>query len=500
LAHGEALRLRERSVAVGSMSWRAESTFVASSKLTDEEKEYLKLAKKLREILKLEERVAKGEVLEGLQSEKVAGKDKLLKEVVSWAMKLPPKTEVLEKNPDITALLPDSAVSKIEKTRRQEQQVRERKAEREEKEKDKPIFMCRHEKPITDVALAADGRHLFTCSKDRYVLCWSTKNKLLQVISTLGGHKGACFALDVTAGPYGVVSGDSTGWMHFWQADTSKLAVGSVTAPSASFEHRGMVRVLRWCPFDEPGGSRRLASTSDKLVSQPPAIRVWQVGGRGRVEEIIGVDDPEVLKGKANDLRWGGGGFLKLFTSHDNGYVAVWRADGTGPKREGSNVVQMPFLKAIKLHSGPIVSLAVSNDGSTLVTASHDKTSKAVDVTQQSTPVVVEYKAERMLRTVCLSQDFKAGPGGAGCVVIAGGEHDRDVTRSGATAAEFQAQVLQAETGDELVSVKAHFGPIHTLLPLPAFGKAGAFASVAEDGLLKVHGLDGRILHSDQLE
>lgn len=482
------------------MSWRSESTFVPTSKLTDEEKEYLKLAKKLREILKLEEQGTQGKALEAKQAEKVAGKEKLLKDVVYWAQKLPGTTEVLEKNPDITALLPDSAVNKIEKTRRQEKQSREKREEREAQEKDKPIFMCRHEKPITDVALAADGRHLFTCSKDRYVLCWSMKDKLLQVISTLGGHKGACFAIDVDCGPFGVVSGDSTGWVHFWQADPSRLQVGSVVSPTASFEHKGMVRNLRWCPFDTPGSGRRLASANDKLVSSPPAIRVWQVGDRGRVEEIIGVDDPEVLKGKANDLRWGGGGFLKLFTSHDNGYVAVWRADGSGPKKEGSNVVQMPFLKAIRLHSAPCITLTLSTDGSQLVTASHDKTSKVVDVSQQATPVIMEYKAERMLRTVCLSQDFKAGPDGVGTVVIAGGEHDRDVTRSSATASEFQAQVLSAATGDEQVSIKAHFGPIHTLLPLPKLGKAGAFASVAEDGLLKVHSLDGRILHSDQLE
>mmetsp|Transcript_170171 Transcript_170171/g.545728 ORF Transcript_170171/g.545728 Transcript_170171/m.545728 type:complete len:477 (-) Transcript_170171:64-1494(-) len=476
------------------MSWRAESTFKPSSKLSEEEKEYLKLAKKLREVLKLEERQTGGEALEGLQQEKVAGKNKLIKEVASWALKLPQGTEVFEKNPDITELLDPAVVQNITKKRVQEQRRVEKKQEQEVAKREAPEFMTRHDKPIVDVTLAADGRHLFTCSKDKYVLCWSLKNKLLQVVTTFAGHKGAVFALDAASGPCGLASGGADGEVHFWQADTSKLRPGEVASPMATCDHGGIVRVLRWCPSDleggAPGGGRRLASASEKLVSKPPAICIWRVGDRGRTELISRIDDPKVLPGKANDLRWGGGGKAKLFSCHDNGYVGVWSAEGDGA-----------LLKTLKLHSAPIISLALSHDGTTLVTASHDQTALAVDVSRPSTETVMQYKANRPLNAVCLTSDFKAGSGGAGAVIVAGGKNARDVTTQATLDDEFESKVLDGASGEEVASTsKAHFGPVHRFLALPQLGKSGAFASVSEDGCLKVHGLDGRVLHSDVME
>lgn len=469
------------------MSWRNESTFKPTSKLFDEEKEYLKLVKKIREILKLEERVDKGEVLEGLQQEKLSSKDKLLKEIVFLAGKLPGETEVLVKNPDITNLLPASVVQSIDKKRSKDQQVRERKAEEEVKKKEKPEFMPRHDKPIVDVALSADGRHLFTCSKDYYVLCWSMRSKVLQVVSTFGGHRGAVFAVDAASGPYGLATGGADGKVHFWQADTAKLQKGSVESPSATLEHGGIVRVLRWCPFDTEDASRRLASASDKLVSKPPAICVWRVGARGKAEQVLQIDDPKELPGKANDLRWGSGGKVKLFSCHDNGYVGVWSAEAPGG-----------LMKTIKLHSAPVISLALSGDGCTLVTASHDCTAAVLDVSKPSTEKLLTFKANRPLNAVCLSGDFKAGPDGSGAAALAGGKNARDVTTQATLEDEFESKVMDAVTGDLCVSsVKTHFGPVHTLLSLPRHGKHGAFASVSEDGCVKVHGWDGYLLHSD---
>lgn len=475
------------------MSWRAESTFKPTSKLSEEEKEWLKLAKKFREILKLEERQTKGEVLEGLQQEKVASKDKLLKEVSSLAAKLPPETEVLQKNQDVADLLPDDVFKGMEKRKKQEQRRSEQRAEQEVREREKPQFQDRHEKPIVDVALAADGRHLFTCSKDKAVLCWTMKDRLLQVVCTFAGHKGAVFSVAAAPGPCGLASGGADGEVHFWQADPAKLKVGSVVAPVASLDHKGIVRVLRWCPFDAPGaagGGRLLASASEKLLSTPPAICVWRVGDRGKVDLVLRIDDPKVLPGKANDLKWGDGAKTKLFSCHDNGYVGVWSTDAPGS-----------LLKTIKLHAGPIMSLALASDGKQIVTASKDESSAVVDVSKPSTDTLHVYKANRPLNAVCLTEDFKAGESGAGAVVFAGGMNERDVTTRQTHDDEFESKVRDAASGDEVASTnRSHFGPVHRLLSLPGLRKGGAFASVSEDGTLKVHGWDGRLLHSDTIE
>lgn len=298
----------------------------------------------------------------------------------------------------------------------------------------------------------------------------------MQVVTTFAGHKGAVFAVDVVGSPCGLVSGGADGVLNFWQGDTSKLRPGSIASPMATCDHGGIVRVLRWCPLDlkdgAPGGGWRLATASEKLVSKPPAICVWRVDGRGRTECLVRIDDAKVLPGKANDLRWGGGSRMKLFSCHDNGYVGIWSADAPGE-----------LLKTLKLHSGPIISLALSDDGSTLVTASHDQSSVAVDVSIRETPTVMVYKANRPLNAVCISTGFKAGPGGAGMVVVAGGKNARDVTTQATLEDEFESKVLDAVTGEARAStVKSHFGPVHRFLALPKLGRSGAFASVSEDG------------------
>lgn len=480
------------------MSWREESTFKKSSALTDEEKEYLKLAKKLRDVLKLEERANNGEKLETLQQEKVASKGAMLKEVVSLAVKLKPGTDVLDKTQDIADLLPRDVVEKIGQKREQvqikheqEQIKREQRAAREEKERKKPEFMCRHDRPIRAVVASKCGRYLFTCSKDKYIICWSLKDKLMSAIVTFAGHTGAVWDIDVSeaspAGPCRLVSGSADGKVNFWNADPKKHSAGTVAAPTSSLDHGGIVRVLRWCPFDDlqdGAAGRRFASASEKLGSTPAMICVWRVASRGAPEQVLQLDQ---LPTKANDLRWGGGAKLKLFSAHDNGYVGVWAADAPGS-----------LLKTIRLHAKPVSSLCLDAGGTTLVTSSHDCTAAAVDVSQPSTPTLATYKADRPLNAVCVSKDFKANE--EGLIIVAGGRAERDVTTSKLMDDEFDSKVLDAKEGELVSSGTGHFGPVHMLLFLAEMGKRGAFASVSEDGCLRVHEIDGRLLHSDKIE
>lgn len=471
------------------MSWRAESTFKKTSALNDDEKEFLKISKKLREILKLEERQLNGEKLDKTQEQKVTGRAALLKEVTAVASKLPAETEVFDKNQDIAELLPNSSIEKIAKARAQEVERLEKRRVQEEREKDKPEFMIRHDRPILSVCVSPDVKYLFTCSKDKYVLCWKLDHRLLSVVTTFGGHQGAVWAVDVCPGPCGLVSGGADGKVLFWHADPAKLKKGTVASSAAKLDHGGIVRVLRWCPFAEgvKDGRRLLASASEKLGPKLPAIGIWSVSESGKAESVALIDDPKVLPTKANDLRWGSGGKLKLFSAHDNGYVGVWLA------AEGS------LMKVIKLSPSPISSLALTVDGATLLAASHDSTCSAVDISTRETPVIKVYKSNRPLNAVCVSSDYKADA--AGLVVVAGGKDPRDVTRAkDMVEDEFEAKVLDSGSAEECAAGKGHFGPIHFCLALPTLGPKGAFATASEDGCVRVHGLDGTLLHSDTLQ
>mmetsp|Transcript_55324 Transcript_55324/g.171388 ORF Transcript_55324/g.171388 Transcript_55324/m.171388 type:complete len:470 (+) Transcript_55324:86-1495(+) len=464
------------------MSWRDESTFKPSSALVDEEKEFLKIAKKLREVLKLEERQTKGEELEVKQLEKVAGRDKMVKEITGLAVKLPAHTEIFQKNEDIMELLPPGVQRDIDKKRSDDQARRQRKEAREVEERKKPEFMCRHEKPIVGVAVSRDSKYLFTCSKDKYVLSWSLSNPLLKCHATFAGHTGAVGALDLGS-DFRLVSGGADSNVILWQADPSRHKPNSLVSPTTTLQHGGIVKVLRWCPFDEEAGGRRLASASDKLLSKPPAIAVWRVTDRNKIERVLQLDN---LPTKANDVQWSGGAKMKLISAHDNGYVGIWLAEAPGS-----------LLKTIKLHAGPVTSLCIACDGAILVTASQDSTVAAVDISTRETNTVATYRANRPLRAVAVSSDFEAGK--AGAVIVGGGRAERDITTSkDLVSDEFEGTILNAEDGMPVASGKGHIGPVHAILSLPSVGSNGAFATVSEDGCLRVHDIrTGKLVHSD---
>lgn len=462
------------------MSWRDQSTYKPSSALVDEEKEFLKIAKKIRDVVKLEDRQAKGESLQTLQLDKIAGKPKLVEELTWYAAKLPGRTEVLEKNPDIMELLPRSTVKDLEKQRADDQRRRERAEIREAEDRKRPEFMCRHEKPIVKVVVSSDSRFLFTCSKDKYVLCWSLQHELLSCLCTFAGHTGAVHSLDITT-DLKLVSGGADGILNLWPGEACHWKKGKhVVPPTTTFDHGGIIKVLRWCPFDGPD-SRRLVSASDKLVKSPPKIAVWRLTDDNRFEQEL---CQERLPTKANDVQWAGGARTKLISAHDNGYVGVWLAEAPGD-----------LLKTLKLHDGPVTSLFIT--GGTLLTASHDSTAAAVDITTKDMNTLATYRANRPLRAVTCSPDFEAGK--VGSIVVAGGRAERDITTSkDLVADEFEGTILDAESGEWLASGKGHIGPVHYLLPLPEAGPNGCFATVSEDGCMRIHDFtDGRCLFAD---
>jgi len=137
--------------------------------------------------------------------------------------------------------------------------------------------MSHHEKPIVGVSVSSDGNFLFTCSKDKYVLCWSLSDPLLKCMCTFAGHTGAVMALDI-AGPR-LVSGGADSQLVLWP-DPNRQRPCSIAEPAAVVEHGGIIKVLRFCPFDQGDGPPRLASASDKLLSKPPVIAVWRHSGR----------------------------------------------------------------------------------------------------------------------------------------------------------------------------------------------------------------------------
>jgi len=445
--------------------------------------EYMKTVRKIRDIHKLEERQKSGETLDKKQVEKIDTKEGLLKDVASMAAKLPPYTELLEKTEDITKLLPLEVMQGIEKRRQQDNNRRQRNERREVEERKRPEFMCRHDRPILAVTAAEDEGILYTCSKDKYVISWSMKSKLLGATCTFAGHTGAVWSVDLSpTRPLRnawLASGSADSKVALWAADAGVKSPGTVVSPVATFEHGGIVRVLRWCPFDADAKTQRLASASEKFGSTPPLISIWSISFRGASELLLKIDQ---LPTKANTLEWAIPSKPKLLSAHDNGYVGVWSVENGA------------LLKRIKLHSAPVSSMCLSSDGETLVSASHDASFKAIDLSSQETPILSTYKADRPLNAVAVTADFKAGE--SGFIIVGGGRDTREVTTSKLMEDEFEPKIVESTSGMPIAAGASHFGPVHAILSMP--GKE-AFATVGEDGCLKVHRLDGSLLHADTM-
>lgn len=157
------------------------------------------------------------------------------------------------------------------------------------------------------------------------------------------------------------------------------------------------------------------------------------------------------------------------------------------------------MMKTIKLHSSPIASLCLSPDGKAVITASHDSSSKVVDISNPATETLMTYKADRPLNAVDVSSDFDQNSG-AGQLIVAGGRDPMVVTTSSLMEDEFEAKILDSESGMPVAAAKGHFGPVHDVVFMPWLGESGGFATCSEDGCLRVHGMDGRTLHSDKIE
>eukprot|EP00929_Paragymnodinium_shiwhaense_P107743 TRINITY_DN74105_c0_g1_i1.p1 TRINITY_DN74105_c0_g1~~TRINITY_DN74105_c0_g1_i1.p1 ORF type:complete len:475 (+),score=121.74 TRINITY_DN74105_c0_g1_i1:143-1567(+) len=468
------------------MSWRAESTFTPTSKLADEEKNFLKLSKKIREIWKLEEKQKNGEKLEPNQLDKVTNLDTSIKEMIALVKRLPKNSEVLAKNPDMADLVPSSALKEAEQRRQVEDKKKAAREAEAQRKKEIVEFQPRHDRPVMDVTVSEDGKWVYTCSKDKVVLGWSTSKKLLEVVRTYGGFEGAVYAVDVSPGPAPLLAaGGADGKVLFYSAEVRDKKP-AVVMPDGSLNHGGMVKALRWCPHDK----QTFATCADKLGNDPPCIALWTVApnvlkqAAGKAASLV--TRITKIPARASAIAWDPvkGKMPKLFSSHDNGYVAVWKADETGA-----------LLTTIKLHTEPVTCVTITADGSTLFSSSRDRTVAVVDITSRECPVILRLKTNRPLNAVAVSEDFKKGSTAG--LVVGGGQSERDVTTTKEVEGEFEAQIYDwaGSKGDMSWSAagKGHFGPIHQIRFLPNKG----FVTAGEDGCVWGFDLEGNVAHTD---
>lgn len=451
-------------------NWRAESTFTASSKLDDNEKAFLKAAKKIREILKLEKSVEGGAKLEATQKAKLDSKGETIAELTTLARKLPAGTELFEKNADVVALLPAHVVpkpaskpvappavggkgypgapapggaspaNKAPPPSSAPRQVKPRVAEE------------RHARPVTSLAVSADGERVYTSSKDKCVLQWNHAD-VTKAERHYWGHDGAVYGVDADREGFGLLcSVAADGKALFWR-ERREPGISEATSTTTV---GGLAKGVNWAPAGD--GALRVAIFTDKFGSTPPSLLVLEVDIKDLSTKELQRITPKTAKPPPTvAIFWTKAGD-SLVTAHADGWIRTW-ADG-----KPALSVQGPKSLVWATRSGDFI-LATSLEGTGYI-----YNAATLEPVRHFTPRPV-----RPLRCAALSHGFEEDD--KSWLVVAGGIDPKDVTTTKPQEGEFNVE-LCSPLGEQWHSFQAHFGPVQTLAALPN----GAFVSGGEDG------------------
>jgi len=149
----------------------------------------------------------------------------------------------------------------------------------------------------------------------------------------------------------------------------------------------------------------------------------------------------------------------------DDGSLRVW------------DVERGVETQRVQEHKKAINSLQFSNDRTMLITASADQTAKVFDA--KTLKCLKTFQSDRPLNSAAISPIMNH-------VIVGGGQEAMNVTTTSSKAGHFETDLFHLVYGDQLGSVKGHFGPVNSL----AFAPDGkSFVSGSEDGYIRLHHL-----------
>jgi len=181
-------------------------------------------------------------------------------------------------------------------------------------------FVPRHERPVTDLVYAAP--YLYSSSKDKFCIRWDVSTKL-KAVTTMCGHEGSVWCLDVHQASNTLVSGGADGYLCLWSTQVDEqngmLIPSKTQTPTKKKEYGGIIRNLR---VHDAG----IVLQTDKFGRTPAAIALLSLDAETTKWKLTDFE-PAIGLGKLNMLLWGPVGKPKIFSCHDDGQMAVWGAD-----------------------------------------------------------------------------------------------------------------------------------------------------------------------------
>eukprot|EP00658_Telonema_sp_P-2_P018436 TRINITY_DN17235_c0_g1_i2.p1 TRINITY_DN17235_c0_g1~~TRINITY_DN17235_c0_g1_i2.p1 ORF type:complete len:378 (-),score=78.58 TRINITY_DN17235_c0_g1_i2:189-1322(-) len=314
-----------------------------------------------------------------------------------------------------------------------------------------PIALKGHTRSITFLQYNHDSDLLFTCAKDSTPTVFYAANG--ERIGTFNGHTGANTKLNVSADSSLLITGSADMFAKLWNVNNGQCV--------KSWRHSTPVRAV-----GINLGNDQILTANDPVMRQEPTIYIWDVDD-GTEETDEPPQPVATLTGhesKINQAIWGPLNET-IFSCSDDGSVRVWNPEA-----------RRQFAK-IDAHEQKINSMAFSKDLSILITSSADQTAKMWDTETQKLLRTFESDAPVNAAAISPSRNH---------IILGGGQEAANVTMSDARMGKFEIKWFHKVFGDELGSVRGHFGPINTL----DFSYDGySFASGAEDGYVRIHNM-----------
>jgi len=336
----------------------------------------------------------------------------------------------------------------------------------------KPYILHIHERPLTLVKFNYDGDFFITCGKDGDVCLIRTDTcERVGTYTPLGDKAGAVFAVDVTLDSSHVVTANADGKLVFYTFQGEQVG---------QLNHGGILKYVEW--NQKPGEQNMVCTCNDKFKSTaeglvPNRIMIWQFQPSKKLL-IISEDLPM----RATKVKWGP--FDETLVSiFEEGAIIIWDAS-TGKK-----------LNVIDAHKGPVTSMNFTEDRMLMITSSKDQTAKLWAMDEHE--LVKTYETDRPLNDVAISPLYKAGKDPKLHILMGGGQDAKDVTTSASSSGKFETLLWHMVYGEEIGTVKGHFGPMNTL----AWRRDGkGFVTGGEDGYVRVHVFDNEYWTSKKFD
>lgn len=320
-----------------------------------------------------------------------------------------------------------------------------------------------------------DGDFFLSAGKDGEVCLIRTEtSERVGTYQCAGEKMSSIYAVDITMDSQYVVTAAADGrliWFHF---DGRHITTSN---------HGGILKYVEW--NQKPGHQNFVVTCNDTHKSAtlgqiPNRIMVWQFEP---LKKMLTIDS--ALPMKANKVKWGPFDET-LIATFDEGQIIIY--DSTN----GS------LLHKLEAHKSTVTNINFTEDRMMMISCSKDMTAKLW--TLDDYECIKTYKTDRPLNDAAISPLYQVKDEKTPAkrhILLAGGQDEKEVTTTTSASGKFEAQLWHMVYGEELGSIKGHFGPIHTI----AWRRDGkGFVTGGEDGLIRSQLFDAHYFTSPKFE